>query len=87
MTASAVQQLLTDARVPGLSMAIIGDGQAQDYNWLIAYRKSSTNWTMWAPAQAGQTAARHVAVSPSRRACYRSRIRNGWGALGAIVGF
>lgn len=27
MTASAVQQLLTDARVPGLSMAVIGDGQ------------------------------------------------------------
>jgi len=28
MTASAVQQHLTDARVPGLSMAVIGDGQA-----------------------------------------------------------
>jgi CubicO group peptidase (beta-lactamase class C family) len=28
MTASAVQQLITDARVPGLSMAVIGDGQA-----------------------------------------------------------
>jgi hypothetical protein len=28
MTASAVQQLVTDAHVPGLSMAVIGDRQA-----------------------------------------------------------
>ena len=28
MTASTVQQLATDARIPGLSMAVVGDRQA-----------------------------------------------------------
>jgi len=28
MTASTVQQLITDARVPGVSMAVVGDRQA-----------------------------------------------------------